>query len=293
MQGLDSVRLLTRGDPLNMRNVMRRVSPTVLQQAIIWEEIETQTTYAQIEKCETFDFAQMSYLGGLDYPDKHIVASLLEELAQFARGWAAVGILADLPEQSPLFEGFRLAGFTIWARQSIYTFPRTSTGDNDSDTVWRDYQPADRPALIRLHKKHVPAVSHPMAPLNRWSEMGLVALSAEKKYLGYADINVGPRGIWVQPLIDCHANNADLLSRLSAAVANPANRPVYLCARSYQPQLADFAERSGYEKVDSQILLVKHLVQREKVEQRELKRIFESSKVEGSVPLSQVRNKST
>jgi len=291
VQSLDSVRLLTRGEPFNLRNVMRRVSPTVFQDALIWEVDESRTTFGQIEKSESFNFAQMSYMGGFDYPDNSVIALILEELSGFAQEWGALGVLADLPEHSPLFEGFRLAGFTIWARQSIYIFAKIPVEDKQASSTWREYQSTDKHSLSRLNKKQIPAFSQPMVPLSRKSEMRLVAMSPKNECVGYADISVGPKGVWVQPLFDCHANNADLLTGLSAAIPNPAARPIYLCTRSYQPQLGNFAESVGYEKVGSQVLMVKQLVLREQVDQREIKSLFEKGSIEGSVPLTQSKNK--
>ena len=291
MQSLDSVRLLTRGEPLNLHNVMRRVSPTVFQDALIWEADESRTTFGQIEKSESFNFAQMSYMGGFDYPDNSVVALILEELSRFAQEWGALGVLADLPEHSSLFEGFRLAGFTIWARQSVYVFPKIPVEDNQTGSTWREYRSVDKHALSRLNKKYIPAFSQPMVPLSRKFEMRFVAVSLKNECIGYADISIGTKGVWVQPLIDCHDNYADLLTGLSAVIPNPTNRPMYLCTRSYQPQLGNYAESVGYEKVESQLLMVKQLVMREKVDQREIKSLFEKGSIEGSVPLTQSKNK--
>ncbi len=53
VQGLDTSRLLTRGEPFNFRNLMRQVSPSVDLAAVIWDEIESETTFGQIEKTNT------------------------------------------------------------------------------------------------------------------------------------------------------------------------------------------------------------------------------------------------
>ena len=121
VQGLDTSRLLTRGEPFNFRNLMRRVSPSVDLAAVIWDEVESESTFGQIEKNEYSDYAQISYLGGLEQPDSRVIAGILEALAVTAGEWNAFGILAELPEDSPLFEGFRIAGFSIWSRHR-FTF---------------------------------------------------------------------------------------------------------------------------------------------------------------------------
>lgn len=268
---------------------MRRVSPSVDLAAVIWDEVEQQTCFGQIEKSELYDYARMSYLGGLDHPDSRVIAAILEELTRYSGSWGAYGVLADLPEGSPLFEGFRIAGFNIWAGQDVYEMKQTPAGSAGS---WRAVRSQDLPAIAKLHKKLLPAFTQPIAPISHRVEMGLIVPGSQGQCLAFAENYQGPKGICVTPLIDPEADQDHLLVELADAISNPTHKPIYLCARSYLPLISLAADQLGYPKVSSQALMVKHLVLRDKVEQGTLQKIFEAGSIEGSLPISQIENKS-
>lgn len=291
MQGLDTSRLLTRGEPFNFRNLMRRASPTVDLAAVIWDEVESQTAFGQIEKKELCDYAQMSYLGGFDQPENKVTAGILEELAVIAGEWGAYGILAELTENSSLFEGFRIAGFSIWARQSIYQLMANTNPRQEQR--WRTSTSLDQHSVNKINKRIVPAFSQPMAAVSRKSENRIVACSDDGDFLAYAELYQGPKAWWVQPFILPDADSVGLLRQLANAIPNQNNRPIFLCARSYQPLVAIAAEKLGCRRVSSQTLLVKHLVLRDKVAQSTLQKIFEQGSIEGSLPVSRIKGKST
>lgn len=289
VQGLDTSRLLTRGEPFNFRNLIRRVSPSVDLAAVIWDEVESESTFGQIEKNEYSDYAQMSYLGGFDQPESRVIAGILEELAVTAGEWNAFGILAELPEDSPLFEGFRIAGFSIWSRQQVYLFDIAETAFRN--TSWQPYSSQDLIKLKQLHSEIVPLFVQPMVPVGRRAEDGLVAFSEKGDLLAYAELYQGPKAIWTQPFIRPEADISCLLSQLNSAILNPNKLPIYLCARSYQPSISVAAEGLGLSQIGAQTLMVKHLVLRNKVEQSSLQKIFESGSIEGSLPISNIESK--
>ncbi|MGI6259652.1 MAG: hypothetical protein ACOYKC_07320 [Anaerolineaceae bacterium] len=289
VQGLDTSRLLTRGEPFNFRNLMRQVSPSVDLAAVIWDEIESETTFGQIEKNEYSDYAQMSYLGGLDQPESRVISGILEGLAVTAGEWNAFGILAELPENSPLFEGFRIAGFSIWSRQQVYLFDIAETACKN--TSWQPYSSQDLIKLKQLHKRIVPLFVQPMVPVGRRAENGLVAFSEKGELFAYAELYYGPRGVWTQPYISSEADIPGLISQLYSAIPNPSKLPIYLCTRSFQPSISVSAEGLGLRLIGAQTLLVKHLVLRNKVEQSSLQKIFESGSIEGSLPISNIKSK--
>jgi hypothetical protein len=269
---------------------MRQVSPSVDLAAVIWDEIESETTFGQIEKNEYSDYAQMSYLGGLDQPESRVISGILEELAVTAGEWNAFGILAELPDNSPLFEGFRIAGFIIWSRQHVYLFDITETACKN--TSWQPYSSQDLIKLKQLHKKIVPLFVQPMVPVGRRAENGLVAFSEKGELFAYAELYYGPRGVWTQPYISPEADIPGLISQLYSAIPNPSKLPIYLCARSFQPSISVVVEGLGLRLIGAQTLLVKHLVLRNRMEQSSLQKIFESGSIEGSIPVSQIKNKS-
>jgi len=288
-QSLDSVRYFTRGEPLNLRNVMQRVAPLVEQAAVSWEGEDSETCYAQIEKRQTRQYAQMCYLGCQEEPDPVDICRLLEHLVKSAGTWKAWGVLADLPESSPLFEGFRKAGFSIWARQNVYQL--TSTDKNyDKDAIrWRLWKSEDINPMNALYKEVVPGVAQCIEPMTRKAALGLVAYQPDGSLAAYADLEYGPKGIWVQVISSPELKSAGLLKALPAAIPELAGRPVYLCVRSYQSWLDVAMQEVGFSRSEAQVLLVKHLVLRKSLERNAVKQLFESSTMEGSLPITQIK----
>ena len=175
-----------------------------------------------------------------------------------------------------------MAGFSIWSRQQIYLFDIAKTACKNAS--WQPFSAQDMIKLRQLHKKLVPLFVQPMVPVDRKAENGLVAFSEKGELLAFAELYQGPKGIWTQPYISPEADIPVLLSQLCAAIPNPNRFPIYLCTRSYQPLIADAANKLGLTHTGAQNLMVKHLVLRNKVEQSSLQKIFESGSIEGSFP---------
>jgi len=266
---------------------MQRVAPLVEQAAISWENEEGQSCYGQIEKRQTRLYAQMCFLGYQEGLDSINICRLIEHLVKSAGDWKAWGVLADLPEDSPLYEGFRKAGFTIWARQNIYQLNLKDHYYNNPTLKWRLWTSDDISTLIVLYKEVVPGAVQCIEPITRKAALGLVAFQPDGKLAAYADLEYGPKGVWVQVTISPEVRAADLLNSLADAIPELFGRSVYLCVRSYQPWLDAAMEETGNLKKESQILLVKHLVLRKSLERYAVKKIFENSNMEGSLPITQ------
>ncbi|HBO34462.1 MAG TPA: hypothetical protein DD636_06975 [Anaerolineaceae bacterium] len=289
MQSLDSVRYFTRGEPLNLRNVMQRVAPFVEQAAFSWEGEDGESCYAQIEKRQTRQYAQMCYLGCQEESDPVNICRLLEHLIKSAGAWKAWGVLADITEPSPLFEGFRKAGFTIWARQNIYHLSSQQKEYNEEEIRWRLWSSEDIGFMNALYKEIVPGAVQCIEPMTRKTALGLVAYQPKGHLVAYADLEYGPKGVWVQMVSSPEVRSAGLLQSLPRAIPELAGRQVYLCVRSYQPWLDAGMEETGYSGSEAQVLLVKHLVLRKSLERSAVKQIFESSTMEGSLPITQIK----
>jgi len=290
LQSLDAVRLHTRGKPFNLRNVMQRIAPLVEQEALIFQEPSGQSCYGQIEKRQSKTYAQMCYLGCQDEVDPIYLTKVLEALVKKAGGWKSYGVLADLPEKSPLFDSFRKAGFCIWARQKVYLLDSGKEGKKGAAQGWRVWNSQDINAMTDIYKAVVPAATQMLEPLTRKSALGLVAYRGDGQLAAFTDLEYGPKGVWAQLVTDPQAELESLISTLPRSIPDLLGRPVYLCVRSYQPWLEDLVERLGFQEKGSYILLVKHLVLRTKLEQSALQKIFETGNVEGSLPITQIKH---
>ncbi len=285
LQSLDAIRFFTRGEPLNLRNVMQRVTLGVEQVAALLQASDY-GCYGQIEKRQTRQFAQMCYLGTLEDPEPEIISKLLEYLITIAGEWESLGVVADLPEISPLFEGFRKAGFTIWARQKVYNLSTSEIKKNDGELKWRTWTPNDFSAMYALYKEVIPCVVQSIEPLPRSSMPGLVAYQLNGSLAAYADLVYGPKGIWVQLTASPEAPANGFAESLTQAIPDIYGRPLYISVRSYLPWVESSIEDSGYIHQESQVLLVKHLTLRRQLERSNVKKIFEQSGMEGSLPIT-------
>jgi len=265
---------------MNLRNVMRSVAPLVDREAVIWEG-EEGFCFGQIEKGQVKKYAQLSYLGCSENIQPLTICRLLEPLVKEAGGWKAWGVLADLPEGSELFEGFRKAGFTIWARQKVckltsQEMPPSSTG------LWRSGSEFDKLAIDALSKQVVPTSVQLIECLSDKAVDGLVAYQKDGRLAAFAHIEHGPRGIWVSMTVHPDADAQALLSSLVQEVSDVLERPIYLAVRSYQAYLENAVLRMGFGASESQILLVKYLVLKRALDPNQAKQIFETGSFEGS-----------
>ena len=270
---------------MNLRNVMQRVTPGVEQVAALLQEADY-GCYGQIEKRQTKQFAQMCYLGTQEDPEPEIISKLLEYLIKIAGEWKALGVVADLPEISPLFEGFRKAGFTIWARQKVYNLSTNENVKYDTELKWRTWTPNDFTAMHALYKEVVPGVVQSIEPLTRSSMPGLIAYQLNGSLAAYADLVYGPKGIWVQLAASPEAPASRFAESLAQAIPDTYGRPLYISVRSYLPWVESSIENSGYIHQESQVLLVEHLTVRRQLERSKVKQIFEQSGMEGSLPIT-------
>lgn len=280
LQSLDTVSFFTWGEPLNLRTVMRRVTPLVDREALIWEG-EEESCFGQIEKEQNKKFAQMCYLGCSENMQPLVVCRLLEALVNEAGTWKAWGVLADLPEGSDLFEGFRKAGFTIWARQKVFKLTSQEMTPS-SPGLWRSGSEFDKLAIDALSKEVVPAAAQLVDNLSdQWAD-SMVAYQKDGRLGAFANIEQGPKGIWVSMTVHPEADAQVLLSSLIQEVSDVLDRPIYLAVRSYQPHLENVVARMGFGASESQILLVKYLVVNRALDANQVKKIFETGSFEGS-----------
>lgn len=140
-----------------------------------------------------------------------------------------------------------------------------------------------------LYKEVVPSAVQCIEPMTRKAALGLVAYQPDGGLAAYADLEYGPKGIWVEVITSPEVRSAGLLQSLPTAIPELAGRPVYLCVRSYQAWLDAVMHEVGFARSEAQILLVKHLVLRKSLERLAVKQIFDSSTMEGSLPITQTK----
>lgn len=213
---------------------------------------------------------------------------LLEDLARQSGEWGAYHLLAEMDESSPAFEAFRRAGFSVFAWQRIWKLP----DDMTATTPGTDWSPADlelESSIRSLFLALVPPLVLAAEPTSVHTFQGLVC-AQKGEAAAYADVDFGPRGIYIKPLFHPDAVDVDcLIQALAGTLPNQSGRPVYMAVRSYQSWLENGLQELGAEAAPRQALLVKHLIarQRSPVRERSL-RALEQRRAEPSAPMARI-----
>ena len=291
LQSLDYLRLVTRGEPFNLRNLMHSISPPIEQYVGYCDNDPERPCYAQVISRVDETQGQLTFLGACDDADQSDIASLLENLIANAGKWGTHYITCDLPANSPHLTGFKKAGFLTWANQTVFRLEPAVLEGSKPEFVWRTWNANDMRAMTSLYRGVVPGLFQPIEPLTRKAALGLVLYHPEGELLGYADLDYGPKGVWVQPVLSPEANDPQILSDLQQAIPELYSRPAFLAVRSYQPWLASLAAQVPGEVQGSQLLMVRYLVRQLKVAEPQAFALYETGNIERSMPVSQIRQK--
>ncbi len=254
---LDSLRELTRGNPLRVANFLAHLDPNQRFYTGIINNND-QTLLGCVVQTEGDSFAHLTYLAPSSLLEECVApVSLIEYLAAQAGKWQAHQVLAETDEDSPLFQTLRQSGFSVCSRQRIWDLSEISLSV-DFHSHWRKQKDVDLIAIQSLQRQIVPPLLQQVETFARSSD-GLICQADQ--LLAYMDITYGPRGIFLRPLI--HPNTDDMREKLLlllASLSNRRERPVYLCVRSYQAWIEPILEEIGASAGPRQVVMVKHLV---------------------------------
>ncbi|MEP0806949.1 MAG: hypothetical protein HRF47_15825 [Chloroflexota bacterium] len=261
--GLDTARMLTRGNPLGAAGLMSYVNPSRHIYSAIANG-ENASVLGGIIHTRDETFAKLYYLAPASQLDHPLLPDLIEHLAVQAGTWGAFHVLAEVDETSHAFVALRKAGFSVYAWQRMWNMPdaaETGSGsraeaDCKKAQVWTRVKPVHLSAIQSLYHQIVPPLLHPVEPQPR-AALGWMCNEGAKCYVSAAH---GIYGIVLTPLI--HPDAASVSEKLLALIGSlpdRRNRPIYLCVRSYQawlePVLADLGAKPG----ERQAVMVKHL----------------------------------
>jgi hypothetical protein len=185
--------------------------------------------------------------------------SLLEGLTQYAGNWGALRVLAEVDEQSPLFDCLRRSGFTIYARQQIWKLPFPDSKETLPTDTWENTSMFDEGPVRNLYQALVPplvqsAELFPSRRFNGW------IYRQDKDLLAYVESVQGPRGIVLNPLVHPSLDNFREVQKILLLHFAPfLRRPIYVAVRSYQAWLTTEMESLSAEPGPRMALMVRHL----------------------------------
>jgi len=291
---LDCAQILTCGNPLRAVNFLAHLNPTRRIYTAIHESEGDDELLGSIRQQDGENFARLTYLAtiGVAEPD---VLPLIEHLIKQAKHWRAYQVVAEIEEDSPLFQPLRQSGFSVYGRQRIWDLSDVALPD-ESPSYWRRAKDLDRISVQSLQRQLVPPLLQQVESFDD-PKRGLICKNEE--LLAYVDALYGARGIFLRPLIHPNADivKEKLIGLLVRNIANRRQRPIYFCVRSYQAWVEPILEEMEASVGPRMVVMVKHLINTQRVEKsvpigadaawaNPAAPIQSSSKIEGKESLS-------
>lgn len=255
---LHSSFLLTRGTQLLSSALLSTIAPTSdIVTAIINNSAKDSVIIGQTRFVADSQSAQMTFITPIQLLNSPTLPGLLDYLAKQMGGRGAYRLIADVDESNPSFEAMRRYGFAIYTRQRIWKMDGLS-----ATSILGTWQPANDQDIIpvnSLYHNVVPGLVQQVESNPRDRLRGMVFRQAGE-LLGYAELKMGHRGIWIQPV--CHPDvdhPESMINGLLQEIPNRFSKPVYLCIRSYLSWLEPILEDLGAQCGTRQAVMVKQL----------------------------------
>ncbi len=287
---LDSALVLTRGPMLVPAALFSYLAPSTGLFTCVYNGDQHPPLIGQVMHNAGSSLAHLTFLTPDEGLESPAIPDIVEYLSMLVGERGAFRLLAEVDEQSRVFEALRKACFAIYSRQRIWQITSQWSNQNDNDTSWRVATGRDTIAIRSLYNNLVPGLVQQVEPFNMQPPRGLV-YEQEEDLLAYVELRYGYRGIWAQPFV--HPDAEDILDRFIELLQNLPNRrsrPVYLCIRSYQSWLESAVEELGAEAGPRQAVMVKHLAVSQRVARHFTLPALESGHPEISVPIARSEN---
>jgi hypothetical protein len=261
---LDTVRLLTRGNPLGAVGMLAYMNPRRHVYTAVSDH-DGSTLLGGITHTNGDSFAKLLYLAPASNLDLPTAPDLVDHLSAQAGSWGAFHVLAEVHEGSEAFPALRRSGFSVYAWQRLWDISNLTVSDHGAN--WKRVQSINLPSIQNLYHQIVPPLLQPVEPVPKRA-IGFLCNDGPKSYVAPS---LGMRGIVLNPIIHPEATEVGRkLASLVNQLPNRGNRPVYLCVRSYQTWLESALEDLGARPGDRQSVMVKHLARVIKDEQTAL-----------------------
>ncbi|MBK9924621.1 MAG: hypothetical protein IPP66_04940 [Anaerolineales bacterium] len=252
--GLDTTRMLTRGNPLGAAGLFSYVNPARHIYSAIANG-EKDSILGGVIHTRDDTFAKLYYLAPSSQLNHPELPSLIDELSSQAGAWGAFHVLAEVDETNDAFIALRKSGFSVYAWQRMWDI--SGIAETGSISNWTRVKSIHLPSVQSLYSQIVPPLLHPIEPQPK-AAIGWMCNEGAKCYVS---VTHGVHGIVLTPLIHPDATNvSEKLSALISNLPDRRNRPVYICVRSYQAWLEPVLADLGAKAAERQAVMVKHLV---------------------------------
>ena len=203
-------------------------------------------------------YARLSFIAPVDGLEQAELIALTEYIAADMGQLGVFHILADVDEDSPVFQLMHRAGFAIYARQRTWRLDGEPRGETNS-APWRASHARDAISIRSLYCNVVPGLVQQVETLPQKDLKGVVYYQ-NAELLAFIELKYGRKGIWVQPFV--HPDTAGFdrhLAQLLHDMPGRRERPLFICVRSYQSWLDSAVESMGAQPGPQQAVMVRHL----------------------------------
>lgn len=259
---LDTLRLLTRGNPLGALSLVAYIDPRRHVYSAVATD-EGTTLLGSITQINGEASARLLYVAPASCLNHPALPTLIEHLIAEAGTWGALHVLAEVEETSEAFPSLRRAGFSVYAWQRLWEVSSLARASESS--AWTRARAFHLPALQSLYHQIVPPLLQAIEPPPKRAA-GFICCGEPLR--GYVNMASGQMGIVLTPLI--HPEIAAVGQKLTAlvgALPHRDERPIYLCVRSYQAWLEPVLEDLGALSGPRQAVMVKHVARPVREEQ--------------------------
>ncbi len=248
--GLDTMQLLTAGNPLEMPELVRHWLP--FHQVCSMIADGERPILGGISWRGEGELAHLLYLAPLSHLDAPSLSAVLEALLEQALQWGALYVLAEVEASHPLLDTFRRLHFSVALWETFWELP----GTQEKDSSWKALHGGiQRGNFFSLYHQLVPPMLHGIEHPGKRHQR-IYAFSA----LGYALVSKGTYGMVITPLFHPDMPRPlDALCRLATLLQARYHRPLYLRLPSYQSWLESSLEQAGAKFLSRQALLIHHL----------------------------------
>lgn len=185
---------------------------------------------------------------------------LLDAVAIEAGKRGAYMLVAEVDEDSALFETLRLANFSVYARQEIWRW----SGDIEKLSAWEPVQldeltTAEEGEIHSLYTSVVPTLLQPVAAPSEEATGWLYRRRGRlRAHIAYSE---GRYGGYLMPYVhhDVVGSEAESLFAAALIQAKASRQPVSVCLRRYQEWLETSLDALGFEMAREQAVMVRHI----------------------------------
>ena len=234
--------------------------------------------------------ARLAFLAPATALEDDCLVALLEHLTCESGNRGAFRLLAEIDEDDPTFEHFRSAGFCVYTRQQIWRLAARAPENGNGAHQWQPLYSLNPLALQSLYHAVVPPLVQSAEGMDKRPWQGLGYLQ-DNELLAMVEVINGAHGIYLLPVVHPNLRQpTELLQTLLMQFPSAWGRPLYLAVRDYQSWLNAAIENLEGQPGSRKVLLVKHLMRRQRVPVTSaIRKVLELHNIEPTVPLSQAK----